>query len=231
MAITGHLHRIVVGGKLAASETWSMSLHYLTPTIGKLAIAGPLIDAFKAWFVTPSIGVNTLATLDWCKANELDPLARINPPDPKTGLPRPASPPYTRYLDTGAMNELVLSPGSVPGTGSMAGPPQCTIAISLTTPYLRGLAHAGRIYPPSAVMVESDGRNSAVPTGNSATAAALLIGAINSSNGGQVVVYSGVRGQTANVVNGVRVGRVVDTQRRRRRNLVEDYQVHVIAGI
>lgn len=222
MDVLGHLHKLVIGGSLAGTESWSISLHYLKANPGKIDISAPVINAIKAWFQDVNIQMNALARLDFVKWNELDPLPRINPPDPKTGLPRPASPAYTRYLSPSAPNEIFLTPGTIPAGTMVNGAPQLTSAVSLTTDQARGLAHKGRIYPPVACAIGADGRSTFNPDANLAAVKTMFL-ALNTLGAGNVVVYSGVRGTRVNVVNGLKIGKVVDTQRRRRRNLIEEY--------
>lgn len=222
MEVLGHLHKIVLGGVLAETESWSMSMHFLKANPGKIIVTGAIATAANAWFSNGYAKINASAKLDFIKINELDPLPRINPPNPKTGLPRPASPAYTRYLLNEPPNELFLTPGTSPAAGSLNGPPQLTLAITLATDSPRGLAHRGRVYPPTVFDCGTDGRAPANLTFCRDAFKDLLV-AINAAGGGNVVVYSGVRGTQVNVVTGVKLGRVVDTQRRRRRNLQEEY--------
>jgi hypothetical protein len=219
MAVIGHLHKIVCGGKLSATETWSMSFHYLRPDDPPLTIAGSLVNAFSEWFARDTSYINKLATIDYVKANELNPLAVAN-----TGG-KPPSLPFTRYLDQNAVNEIYFTPGFPASAMAVYGLPQGTQAVSLQTALRRGPAHAGRFYPPTCSPVMIDGRVAAAETALQAGSASQLISDINGSNAGKVVVFSQI-GPVTNDVTGVRVGRVVDTQRRRRRNLLEDYQVN-----
>lgn len=222
MDVLGHLHKLVIGGALAGSESWSVSMHYLKANPGKIDISAPVISAVKAWFQDVNIQMNALARLEFIKWNELDPLPRINPPDPKTGLPRPASPAYTRYLSANAPNEIFLIPGTIPAGTMITGAPQLTCAVSLITNQARGLAHKGRIYPPVACTIGADGRSTFNPEANLAAVKTMLT-ALNTLGAGNVVVYSGVRGTQVNIVNGLKIGKVIDTQRRRRKNLLEEY--------
>lgn len=225
MAVEGHLHKIQIGGILAGTESWSISLHYLKLDAGLMLITGAMTNAIQTWWTAGSGLQNSLARLNFIKANELDPLPRINAPDPKTGLPRPASPAFTRYLTSGSTNEVQLLPGTSPNATANAGPPQCTVALSLTTSLSRGPAHLGRVFPPTAALVDVTGRVGTGQTPGMASAFKDLIIALNTANTGKVVVYSGTRGQWVQQVLGVRCGRVVDTQRRRRRNLLEEYSL------
>lgn len=220
MAFDGHLHKIVIGGKLAQTETWSCSWHALTTQADTILIAGPLMDAFNSWFGNVESLMQPFATLDYVKANELNPNPVAN-----TGG-KPISPAYTRYLYQGSSNEVYLSPGTQPAGGMTNAAPQNTLAISTSTIYNRGPAHAGRFYPPMSPTVSSDGRIQVTDQTKAATAAAAMIKAVNTAIAGNIVVYSPLGGGTVNNVTGVRVGLVIDTQRRRRKNLVESYLYH-----
>lgn len=217
MAVVGHLHKIVFGGRLAVSETWSCSLHFLNPDAGPLVIPGLMASAISLWLERATSLISNLAYLDYIKANELNP-ASI----PSTVVGKPASPPFTRYLSETDVNQYDLA---VPDQGlSSAGPPQISYAVSTTTGFLRGPAHAGRFYPPAGLLpVAADGRLSVAGTQGMAASAAQLITDLNGSNVGSCVIYSGI-GLTTRQITGVRVGRVADTQRRRRRNLVEAWE-------
>lgn len=223
MAIFGHLHKIQIGGVLAGTESWSIGFHYLRADVGNMLIPGAMANAFNAWWTAPTNRINGLARLDFIKANELDPLPRINAPDPVTHLPRPASPAFTRYLTAGGTNELFFSPGTAPAAGSAVGIPQNTIALSLATSLSRGPAHLGRCYPPTMQNVSADGRIGEQNAIDMATLMSTLVSALNAANLGKVVVYSGVKGPDSNNVIGIKCGRIVDTQRRRRKNLLESY--------
>jgi hypothetical protein len=110
--------------------------------------------------------------------------------------------------------------------GSPRYPNQVALAISLTTGYSRGPAHRGRFYMPlpnhgmgSDSLVALSERTATV------TAATNLLTALNAVNANlKVGVYSRKLGAAAHrLVTGIQVGRVLDTQRRRRRSLLENY--------
>lgn len=200
-----------------------MGFHFLMPAPGLMLIQGAMTNAIKAWFSAVESHINSTAILEFIKANELDPLPRINGPDPKTGLPRPASPAFTRYLTDGATNAVYLLPGTGPNAAATTGLPQATLAVSLTTSLFRGPAHRGRVYPPTSTEVSNDGRTPVIRATECAGTMVTLLAALNAANAGRVVVYSAVGGPSTVQVLGVSVGRVIDTQRRRRRNLLEEY--------
>lgn len=111
-----------------------------------------------------------------------------------------------------------------PGVGSTQLPPQVALAISLVTDAARGRASAGRFYVPVGIGVSSDGRLPSSAQQSAATAATALLNSLNTALPGFTVgVVSSVGTGTQRVATGVRVGRVLDTMRSRRRALVEDY--------
>lgn len=113
-----------------------------------------------------------------------------------------------------------------PGTNGTGLPGQVSMAVGFTTSQPRGRAHAGRIYlPPTSMMVGSDGRWTTTQAIGAANAVRTLVNALNGITGmGFLTVMSDLGTGTSWNVTGIRVGRVPDTIRRRRRQLVEGYQ-------
>jgi len=121
-----------------------------------------------------------------------------------------------------------------PGGAGLGWPPQCAIAVSLTTSRDRGLAHRGRVYyPPISALWGTDGTISTTQTLALANGFKTLINSLNAiTDLGVVCVFS--KGGKANtpvhrVVLGVEVGNVIDTQRRRRRQIPETYSSVLLA--
>lgn len=110
-------------------------------------------------------------------------------------------------------------------------PNQICIAITLTTAASRGLACKGRIYAPLpvAAVVEADGLISNAAATSIAGAYKTFVEAladvpgVDTANSPGVCVMSKVGSGETRRVNGLRVGRVLDTQRRRRNALGENY--------
>ncbi len=117
---------------------------------------------------------------------------------------------------------------NVPGGGLDTRTPanQVTLVVSLLTGFSRGAAHRGRFYMPlPSTVVQADGR---IATGDRdvvKTSATTFIAALNAIDAGfKVAVMSRKVGAAiGRNVTGVEVGRVLDTQRRRRNKLVEAY--------
>lgn len=121
--------------------------------------------------------------------------------------------------------------------------PQATMAVTLTTAKPRGLASKGRFYPPPCAYMLPELADGRVLSANATSLANAVKEFINSLNSyslvGNVSVYSRGKGVPAydpahnrieytypndgavEHVTGVEVGRVIDTQRRRRRQLAE----------
>lgn len=117
---------------------------------------------------------------------------------------------------------------NVAGTGveGRSLPNQIALAISLTTGVSRGPAHRGRFYMPMpSVVVQSDGRMATDDQNAIKMAATTFLGALNALSANyKVAVFSRKAGAAQHrVVTGIQVGRVLDTQRRRRNKLAEAY--------
>lgn len=100
------------------------------------------------------------------------------------------------------------------------------VAWSWTTSAQRGLAHTGRVYPPNTWSV---GGTSPDVIGNAAahvTAAKGLLTAISGGGSGapgRPCVVSGIGAGLVRPITGVRVGDVIDVQRRRKNDAQEHY--------
>jgi len=208
MAIVGKLHKIVFGGVLAQTETWSVGLHFISPdtTIDQPEV---IEAAIGQWMSRPTSLFAAAAFLNWIKVNEINPV---------TGLYVDESGSNTHYVQT-----------THQGTGAVNAP-HITLAVSTVTALTRGYASKGRFFPPLAggVTYGIDGRIAAQVAADCATSAAQLLTDINGAYTGECVVFSKV-GQVVQEITGVRVGRVVDVQSRRRKNLLEDYQAASIS--
>lgn len=116
---------------------------------------------------------------------------------------------------------------NIPGGSSAGTPPnQVCLAISLLTGVSRGPAHRGRFYMPlPASSVAADGLIPAGDAANVQASATTLLTALNAASAHyNVAVFSRKAGAASDrVVTSVAVGRVLDTQRRRRNKLPESY--------
>jgi hypothetical protein len=123
--------------------------------------------------------------------------------------------------------ESVLA--DIPGGGptATAYPNQVALVVSLTTGFSRGPAHRGRFYlplPGSPIDIVN-GTLDPANTAFCVTATNTFIGALNAASANcKVAVFSRKSGAaTHRLVTGNQVGKVLDTQRRRRRSMVENY--------
>ena len=213
------------GGTLSGGEIWSNSLRLASSDTGPNAPVpvhdtmiewcnGAAKDAVAAFHGDFGALISTAAKLTFLKLNVVD----MN----------------GRYVEQNTI-EHVYSP-VVPGTSAAnPHPTQVTLAVSTTTEFSRGRGHRGRFYLPMPCQAvdATSGLISALNAASVATAAATFIEALADEPGADVAT-AGMRvcvmsktGAT-NVVIGVEVGRVLDTQRRRRNSLPEDYQSHVV---
>lgn len=204
MAVVGHLHKIAFGGTLAQTETWSCGFHFLNAST---AVDQPevLESAIEQWMARAESIFSSYASLNWIKLNEIDPL---------TG----------DYVDTANSNTHFVT--TVISGGTQGGAPDITVANSTVTALARGYGSKGRWYPPNAIQsgsLSADGRLASSIALAAAVSGAQLLTDINGALDGSLVVFSSV-GQVAQEITGVRTGRVIDHQGRRRKNLLEDYQ-------
>jgi len=195
------------GGKLPGNEQWSCGLR-LAPESGVTPINDPAmlataVTAVQAFHTSPDSKIGAAAKLSFVKLNLLD----VN----------------GRYVEDITMETPIAD---VAGGTASTFPNQVALAISLTTGFSRGPAHRGRFYiPVPGVPVEA---TSGLITAAMATtikgAAQTFVNALNAMPNAYVAVMSRKFGSPAvRAVTGIEVGRVLDTQRRRRRSLAEDY--------
>lgn len=206
--------RIVASGTmLTGAEIWSTSWSMADPDLSNDAEQPSALnviamaDAVRDWFVSPGARISNSALLDRVKINLVGTNGR-----------------YVSQTDT---FEREFEPAVAGNKASGLWPPQCSVAVSLRSNKRRGPGAFGRFYPPLTVGdVQADGRIPAGQAGDMAQAAASLLRDLNLSAGLtlQVVNASSVGAGTFQKVTSVRVGRVVDTIRRRNNALVEDYQ-------
>lgn len=218
--LTGELHKLVFGGSLATTEQWACSIHMMTQgaETANDSLWIELMQApIKAWFERVGSGINGSARLEFIKLN------RIN--KGPVGLNLPGG----HYADPAASNTRFLSPAGLPHAQCGNAPPQLSQVVSFTTDILRGRASKGRIFPPTTVMIAnsdivgSNGQVFPAETTLMANSAQVLLAELNNATTNlTAAVWSNI-GQVGRAIETVRVGRVVDTQRRRRANVSEDY--------
>lgn len=209
------LLKLTWGGDIASEDEWTNGIHIgqwtetaLDPVAAfeEFELSGDIATALAAAYG----GANTLAryeNLRWIKLSVIGEDGKV------IGEPK-----YYDYTTP------------VIGTTTIATPPQDSIVVTLTTDKPRGLANKGRIYLPSgfADVQGTDGRISPSAATSIANRFATLMTAINTycvSTIGQygVGVASSVGAGAFEIVTGVAVGNLIDTQRRRRNRLTETY--------
>ena len=131
------------------------------------------------------------------------------------------------YGDTGpaVYSGLSIFPSPLQGTGSITLPPQASVCVSLITG-VSGRRFRGRFYWPALTGSMSNNLKFDVPAGT-AIAYATMLTEIATRFPGDVDVAPVVYSQASDVltpVSAVRVGDVLDTQRRRRDALTELFQ-------
>jgi len=206
---TPHLY-LQWGGKLPGNEQWSCGLR-IAPTVTGAVTMGPTdlntcVIQLSMTHANAATGISPLAKLSFVKLNIIG---------------------TDGHYAGSATNEQVVADVAGGGSASTIYPNQVAMAVSLTTGFSRGPAHRGRFYLPlPSIPVDANGSISAGAASGVAAQIDELIATLNGLQAGQKVsVMSRKLGSPAHrAVTGVEVGRVLDTQRRRRRSLIEDYQ-------
>jgi hypothetical protein len=198
------------GGKLPGPETWSCGVRMAGPSATAVADAATLLDdyagAVSAYHARVGTGLCATAKLSWVKVNAIG-------TDGKYMVP--------------TTNEQIMA--DVPGTYSTAQlfPNQVAYAVSLKTAVSRGPAHRGRFFLPApGGALDANGLVSDTYRDGVRTSTDTFIAAMNAATPGwQMAIFSRKAGApTHREVTTSEVGRVLDTQRRRRRSLAESYE-------
>lgn len=219
---------MTMGGPLYTVDEWSMSIRISKPT-GLAAnpfhdeIEDGLLDLatdISAWWTANTIIQTTAAKLGYVKLNAIGP----------TGL----------YLDATQTHAYYWA-GTLPSTSYAAlYPAQVSLVSTWITDAERGPASKGRVYLP-APKVPINGSTGVWEVADCLAIAnrmAVLLNSINDWPGWDAVtefasmracVVSGLGSGTIRPITGVRIGRVPDTQRRRRSALDENYQLATTA--
>lgn len=211
---------IALGGHLAGtdqnSEIWQCGVRMSLWGGEPGAPIGPMTDP-QAWLDAIHTGVSTwwsaagmtnTATLAWLKVNNINAAGK--------------------YSDATTTHVYDYNPEIGGGTSSHT-PNFCTLVVSFQTAKKRGPGSHGRVYLPTAI--PDEGGLSLVSQSAAGTAASHgrdLLTALSGTHGAQTcfpVVASRVNA-TLTPITGVRVGTVIDVQRRRKNALIEQY-VHL----
>ncbi len=211
------------GGKLPGNESWSCSLRLAeqshvpgsnyVPLEEEIAswLGGSIKDAVLAYHTRPGTRIHSAAKLSFAKLNAIG----VN----------------CKYLRDGNSHEYVFADVAGGSAQDITYPNQVALAVSLTTGYSRGPAHRGRYYLPlPSVPLTPDGVLDPVYVnmikGSTKTflEAVADVPGIDAPNSLTPTVMSRKAGNPMHrAITGIDVGRVLDTQRRRRRSLKELY--------
>jgi hypothetical protein len=199
------------GGKLPGPESWSCGVRLRKKSAGVIdSGAGLLVGiagAIATFHASADAQIAASAKLSFVKVNAIG-------TDGK-------------YLGAGT-NDALYPDLAGAGAAIQKYPNQIAWAVSLTTGFSRGPAHRGRFYLPlpDCYIAGTDSRVSVAAAGQLSTAVDTLTAAINAVNADyELAVFSRKLGAPGNrKITGNLIGRTLDTQRRRRRSLAEDYQ-------
>lgn len=199
------------GGKLPGPEQWSCGLRLRKKTAGAIdSGAGLLVGvsaAIATFHASADAQIAASAKLDFVKVNSIG-------TDGK-------------YINA-STNDAIYSDLGGAGSAIQKYPNQIAWAVSLVTGFNRGPAHKGRFYLPlpDCYINGTDSRVSVAAATQLHGAVTTLLASLNAVNTDyEVAVFSRKSGAAGNRrVTGAAIGRTLDTQRRRRASLVEDYQ-------
>lgn len=179
------------------------------PLATPVAYMSDLQATLRTWFTTAVTGVGCAggATLAWLKVNNIGSDGKYSNPS------------TTNRYDY-----------ATPGTGPVSTAGQCpmiTLAYTFTSLRARGPGSKGRIYLPLNIPAQYSSQlgtvaNYVTHAKNLLAAIARPVGAASAANGVFPVIASG-RNATNFQINGVRVGNVMDVQRRRKNAITETY--------
>lgn len=212
---------LVWGGTLPGGESWSNSLRMAETeeTVFENDAAGwdmqMYLDHYTGILQAHHADANAFVS-DRCKLN----FVKFNRVDVNG-----------RYIDpTTFMNTFADVAG---GRSGNVHPNQICLVISFGSAVSRGPASKGRLYSPMpAVAIETNGLMSVGNATDARDRWKSLIedlsdvpGLDEASEPGAVIMSKAGTGTKTRRISSVRVGRVLDTQRRRRRNLAESYEI------
>jgi hypothetical protein len=227
-----HSYVTVIGDCYNQIERWQFGFRLRNEAATNVNLAPAIGPVVQNWWNNTgyTVGVDRWMAPSTHRLTEVK-VARIG----LDGLYDPDDPDSASWFPT--------TPPAGPGTPPSGMSPQQTMAVTLLTAKPRGLASKGRLYPPMstlAVTQTTDGRIQNTVAQQLAASIKHLINDINAltlvtsvavfSRGKGVASYDSAHkrveytypnaGAVENVT-GVGVGRVVDTQRRRRRQITE----------
>lgn len=219
MAYPFHFLKLSFGGGLAqGAEIWTNGINFGLPTAdvgfeeGDYDTALPNIaTSIQEWFVDNRLGMPNSATLEWVK------LAYIKPDGE-----------YFRDADVYDYPSAVV--GTQPGLGKLV---QQSTAVTFESARRRAPGRFARIYPPMTGTPGNDGYVSHGEAEGIRDATAEMIAEITEdlrvASGQNIVpIVASQKTTSNNEIVTVKVGRIVDVQRRRRNRLPELYSPAVV---
>jgi len=195
------------GGKLPGGEEWSNGLRLrgsnpIFPAADAQSLLPGLVTALSAYHARATTLVHASAKLSYVKCNAIG---------------------VDGHYSSQITYETVVA-DVAGGSTSQCPPNQVTMVVSWLTAFSRGPGHRGRMYVPlTATNLDTDGSVFAANVTGAKTSANTLLTAINAINPDfKAAVFSRKAGAaTSNDITTASVGRILDTQRRRRRSLLE----------
>jgi len=200
----------VIGTTFNGVEQFSFSLRII-PDVAHLTVDQAQVDALAAATSTMFHDAN-LAICPWNKMTAIK-LAPIG----TDGLYPPGEDAVEHNYAPAILGGAVV--------GTIIWPPQCAYSVGLKTAADRGPGHIGRFYLPTMAYNVNTSTGGVGDLSVSISAPLTTwIHAINATaNVGTVGVIGKVGSGSSRVATGLRFGSIVDTQRRRRRQLPEVY--------
>lgn len=196
------------GGKLPGNEEWSCGFRlWKQGGVSVAEAASCLVSvsaAIAAFHVKQNVTISNAAKLSYVKCNAIA---------------------LNGKYQAESTNEATFA--DLSGGGQAVPPNQIALAVSLTTGFNRGVAHRGRFFLPMPwITLDGAGRLGAPVAASIGAECEQLLQDVNNNPANlEMVVMSRKAGNPGHRrVTGIEIGRVLDTQRRRRRSLVEDWQ-------
>lgn len=196
------------GGKLPSNESWSCGMRFFGPAASAetdaTAMLVPVSAAVVAFHQRVGSKIGTNAKLSFVKVNGINTAGH--------------------YISEATNQALYADLAG--GSPQSPHAHQIALAVSLTTGFSRGPAHRGRIYLPApCITVEADGLFPEADVSAVKTSFLTFRTALNAAHTDwELAVFSRKAGAPGHrAITGVEIGRVPDTQRRRRRSLLETY--------
>lgn len=226
-----HQYVTVIGDSYGTLERWQFGFRLTSGGVSNQATADAIKPYVLKWWVGTAAPYSVNSNFGSVSTHRLTEIKCAN--IETTGLYPPTLPSASSFVNP------ITAGTNAPHAGML---PQGSLAMTLTTAVPRGLASKGRVYLPPSLRYQpfTDGLLPVAETQKLADSFLNLIKEINADPlVGNVAIFSRGKGVAAfdavkkkvrysypgagavNNVTGVRVGRVVDTQRRRRRSLAE----------